>query len=222
MESLLLWGSTKPKGYSLSQSQHEKVDGAAVEARPRCSVLGCERDSDATLELKRLCVAHVIITCYQKLEEMNKATHMWSVGGPAWEAARGFVLECVDVSTNLSDRHPPFPNMERARLADIAIWATELGRKLRRSPRSLLSIPVRLISRRPGNIWEQETSTVDISSHGARVMCQYALKKNDILKVLRLDTLEEVEARVVWQHEVESGDQEIGIEFLSGGGLAAG
>lgn len=161
-----------------------------------------------------MCIAHFITACYQKLEEMNRTTHTWSVGGAAWESARRFVQDCVQTATGLSRQSHGLSNLERARLADIAIWAAELGRQLRRSPRSTLAIPIRLISEGPGNSWEEEMCTLDISRHGARVICHHVAKDDDILKVHRLDTLEQVEGRVVWQHQTTSGTQEIGIEFL--------
>ncbi len=197
-------------------SQSERVYGDTVEIAQQCSVLGCEQSSCTALNLRPMCLAHFIITCYGKLEELNQGTQTYSVGGTVWESARSFVQECVQTATSFSQQNPELSNLERARLLDIAFWATELGRRLRRSPRSPGAITIRLISERPGRPWEEETYTLGISRHGARTTCQHIVKKDDILKVLRLDTLEQVEARVVWQRQTTSGTQEIGIEFLYG------
>jgi hypothetical protein len=164
-----------------------------------------------------MCHKHFVTTCYGKLEELSQSTHAWSVGGTAWEFARNFIQECVQTANSFSQKSPGLSNLERARLVDIAIWASELGRRLRRSPRSPSVIAIRLISERPGHCWEEETYTLDISRHGARTKCQHIVKNDDTLKVIRLDTGEQVESRVVWQRPIKSGAQEVGIEFLYGG-----
>jgi hypothetical protein len=161
-----------------------------------------------------MCLSHFIGACYDKLEQMARSTHTWSVGGPAWESARRFTRECRQIATNFSKQNSGLSNLERARLTDIAIWATELGRCLRRSPRSPFVIPIRLISEIPGRSWAEETYTIDVDRHGARIRCQNVVKNSDVLKILRPDTGETQESRVVWQRKLTSGAQEIGIEFL--------
>lgn len=162
-----------------------------------------------------MCLTHFIVSCYEKLEQMARSTHTWSVGGPAWESARCFTRECKQIATNFSKHNSGLSNLERARLTDIAIWATELGRCLRRSPRSPFTIPMRLISEMPGRSWVEETYTVDVDRHGARIRCQNVVKTGDILKIFRPDTGEQEESRVVWQQKLPSGIHEIGIEFLA-------
>jgi hypothetical protein len=188
-----------------------------VEIAEKCSSPGCEQGSGTVVELRQLCLAHFISTSYGKLQELSQSTHTWTVGGTAWEFARDIIQDCVQTATHFSQAGSNLSNLERARLMDIAIWATELGRRLRRSPRSPKVIAIRLISEKPGNCWEEETYTLDISRHGARTKCQHKLKKDDTLKVLRLDTQEQVESRVVWHRPIKSGAQEVGIEFLHGG-----
>jgi hypothetical protein len=79
-----------------------------------------------------------------------------------------------------------------------------------------MAISIRLISERPGRHWEEETQTLDMSHHGARLTCQHAVESADILKVVRIDTGKQMEARVVWQRRIAPGTQEIGIEFING------
>ena len=187
-----------------------------MEIAQQCSEQKCEQCSGSGKadDLQHMCLAHFIVTCYQKLEQMARSTHTWSVGGPAWESARRFTMQCRQIATNFPKQNSDLSNLERARLTDIAIWATELGRCLRRSPRSPFAIPIRLISEMPGRSWVEETYTVDVDRHGARTRCQNAVKHGDLLKILRPDTGGEEESRVVWQRKLSSGAHEIGIEFV--------
>jgi hypothetical protein len=161
-------------------------------------VPGCEQSSGTVDDLQLMCVAHFISTCYEELEEMQ----------------RSFTQECSQAATNFIDQKRDLSNLERARLTDIALWATELGRQLRRSPRTPLSIAIRLVSDTPGRCWEENTVTLDVNRHGARTICRNVANKGDILQIFRLDTGEQVESRVVWQRQTAPGAQEVGLETI--------
>ncbi|MBZ5661326.1 MAG: PilZ domain-containing protein [Acidobacteriia bacterium] len=80
-----------------------------------------------------------------------------------------------------------------------------------------MTISIRLISDTPGRCWEEETHTLDMSSRGARMKCQHEVQNGGILKVVRIDTGQQMEARVVWQRRTAPETQEIGIEFINCG-----
>ena len=202
---------------SVPPSQNEKFHGGTVEIANRCSAPGCDQRSSTVFDLRQMCLEHFITTYYEKLEVVSKNRHVWSVDGTAWESASHIIQECAQRAGDLSQQKSEISNLERARLLDIVLWAAELGRQVRRSPRSTLAITVRLISERPGRSWKEETYTLDMSRHGARMKCQHVVEKADILKVVRIDTGEQMEARVVWQRRTAPGTQEIGIEFINCG-----
>jgi PilZ domain len=187
-----------------------------VEIANRCSTPGCDQRPCTVFELRQMCLEHFISTCYEKLEAVSKDRHVWSFEGPEWESASHSIQECAQRAGDLSQQKSEISNLERARLLDIVLWAAELAREVRRSPRSTLAITVRLISERPGRSWEEETHTLDLSRHGARMKCQHAVKNADILKVVRIDTGKQMKARVVWLRQIVPGTQEIGIEFIDG------
>ena len=164
-----------------------------------------------------MCLDHFIATCYENLETVSKSRHAWSVDGFARESASHIIQECTQRAGELLQQRFEFSNLERARLLDIILWATELGQQVRRSPRSTMTISIRLISDTPGRCWEEETHTLDMSSRGARMKCQHEVQNGGILKVVRIDTGQQMEARVVWQRRTAPETQEIGIEFINCG-----
>jgi hypothetical protein len=168
------------------------------------------------VELRSVCLAHFLDVCYQRLDELSRSTKDWSYGGSAWDSARRITKECAQQAAAYSQHQSALSNLERARLLDIAMWAAELGRRLRRSPRSTINIAVRLISEMPGRCWCEETQTSDVSLHGAQTICNHAVEIGDTLKILRLDTEEQLEVRVVWQRQTTSDIQEIGLEVAGG------
>lgn len=183
----------------------------------RCSEPRCNLPAKAVIELRRVCLTHFLEACYQRLDELSKNTRDWSYGGPAWESARRITNECAQKAADYSQLESGLSNLERARLLDITLQAAELGRRLRRSPRSAIRMSVLLISEMSGRCWCEETHTVDVSRHGTQTLCNHPVEIDDILKVLWLDTAGQVDGRVVWHRKNPSGSHEIGIEFLQGG-----
>lgn len=90
----------------------------------------CHRDScDATaicfLENRFLCVTHFISYCYERLEECRSAPLGDAEPARALANVR-FLRECSERAANLVPPARGLPNLERARLFDILLWASEL------------------------------------------------------------------------------------------------
>ena len=202
---------------SVPPSQSEKFRGVTVEIANPCSTPGCDLCSRVVFDQRQMCLKHFITTCYEKLDVVSKNKQVWFVDETARESAIHDIQECAQRAGDLSQQDSEISNLERARLLDITLWAAELGRQVRRTPRSTLAINIKLISERPGRYWEEATQTLDMSRHGARMKCQHVVENAHILKVVRIDTGKQVEARVVWHSRTASGTQEIGIEFINVG-----
>src|SRR5258706_10118448 len=133
----------------------------------QCSVTDCDQIAGTTLEGEVLCRSHFISVCYAQLErydEMQK-THRLSVSDA--ESVRRFINQCSRQADEIEHKTKDLDNLDRARLLHIILWANELGRHLRRSPRKVASIPVRLCCDKLGSAWQQETQTLLLSRHGA-------------------------------------------------------
>ncbi|MCL6566298.1 MAG: PilZ domain-containing protein [Acidobacteriia bacterium] len=130
-------------------------------------------------------------------------------------ALRDFLAESTSVLTDLATSPVALDNLARARLLDLLLRVSELGQHLRRSPRRLLHVPVRLAFEAPDARWEEVTETQVISRYGARLSCHHRLEVGDLLLVIRLDKPQRARARVTWCRTADSGTFEMGIELLS-------
>ncbi len=137
-----------------------------VETEP-CSVAGCERSADATFEMRSFCREHFISTCYAGLEACTESLRERPFRDTTTESIQQFVHECVSQTNKLAQASKDLDNLERARLLDIVFWSSELGRRLRKSPRKVAFLPIRLRSEKPGHSWEEETETQLLSRYGA-------------------------------------------------------
>lgn len=180
----------------------------------QCGVTSCDQAAGAELEGEALCRGHFISVCYAQLErydEMQKA-HRLNVSDA--ESVRRFINQCSRQADEIEHTANDLDNLDRARLLHIILWANELGRHLRRSPRKVASIPVRLRCDKLGSAWEEETQTLLLSLDGAALRCGHTAKPGEPVQLVRLDTGQEVQARVAWQRPAESDGIRIGVEFV--------
>jgi hypothetical protein len=133
------------------------------------------------------------------------------------DSMRDFLQECVERVTVLAHTRNDLQNIERAQLLDIALWASDIGRRIRRSSRRSASIPVRISSVGMMQSWQEDTRTLVISQHGASLLTSRPVRIGERIEIARRDAERRGVARVVWANPQRSGGSEIGIEILDCG-----
>ncbi|GEM_PF-798326 len=179
-----------------------------------CSVHGCTRLSVASLDIRVLCREHFIMACYNDLDEYGRLLEESRYRDTTTELVRRFLSDCTRQTADLSSAASDLDNLERARLLDILLRASDLSRQLRRSPRKVATLPVGLTCDKLGHSWEELTETRVISRFGAALECGNPIELGDSLILTRLDSKAEVRARVAWRQPKPGGRCEIGLEFL--------
>ena len=180
----------------------------------RCSIAGCEQPAESALMGEALCRQHFISEAYARLDQYEAKRIGAALSLYDAEAVHHFVHECTRQADEMEHSAKDLDNLDRAKLLHIILSASELGRHLRRSPRRVASIAVRLSSDRIGGSWEEEGETVLLSQYGASVRCSHPAKPGETLQVLRADTGQKAEARVAWQRQLSDDDIRIGVEFV--------
>jgi hypothetical protein len=181
----------------------------------KCHFQGCSQDIAASLDGEALCREHFISQCYARLDRYDDLRKGPGLDATNTESVRRFIHECTRSADEMEHGEEDLDNLDRAKLLHIILSASELGRHLRRSPRKVATIPVRLSSDKLGGIWEEDTETVLVSRYGALVRCKHAAKAGETLHVIRADTGEKTLARVAWQRPAGSEDVRIGVEFVA-------
>jgi hypothetical protein len=178
-----------------------------------CSVSGCWRVALTSLEARPLCRKHFIDRCEAELEVYQRRLkeNRWDEVSP--ESARRFINQCTQQADNIRRSARDVGALDRERLLNLISLATELGRYLRRSSRTVISIAVRVRSEKTGQRWEEKTETRVISRYGALVKCRRYLEIGESLRVVRLGNGREADARVAWYKRRKRGPSDVGIEF---------
>jgi hypothetical protein len=181
----------------------------------KCGIAGCGQGIAASLDGEALCRQHFISECYTRLDQYDAIRKGPGLNAADTESVRRFIHECTRSADEIEHTGKNLDNLDRAKLLHIILSASELGRHLRRSPRKVATIPVRLSSEKLGGSWEEDTETVLVSRYGALVRCKHAAKAGDTLHLVRADTGAKALARVAWQRPLGSDDVRIGVEFVA-------
>jgi hypothetical protein len=180
----------------------------------QCGVSGCLGAVACALDGRSVCVEHFISLCYARLDAYDEIRKGSGLKITDTDSARRFIQECTRAADGIEHAGQNLNNLDRAKLVHIILSASELGRHLRRSPRKVATIPVKISSEALG-AWEEETETVLVSRHGALVRCKHPAKAGDTLRFQRADTGDIALARVAWQRFLDQGEVRIGVEFVA-------
>jgi len=181
----------------------------------KCGETGCGQAASALLDNQLVCRGHFISVCYLQLDRYNELVRENGLSPMEAEAVRRFVNDSTRQADEMENSDQDLNNLERAQLLHIILSSIELGCHLRRSPRKLASIPVRIGSDRLGGAWEEDAQTVLLSRCGASVSCRHAAKLGETIQIIRADTGQRAEARIAWQRPLENNGVRLGIEFVN-------
>ena len=179
-----------------------------------CNVDSCTQGVVSSLEGHALCREHFISFCFNQIDRYAEMQKGRTVSGSDAESMRQFIDECLRQADAISHLPSDLNNLDRSKLLLIVEEVGELGRHLRRSPRTKASVAVRISCDKVGGAWEEITQTVLLSRYGASIECNHSADPKEYLRIVRIDTGQKAQARVVWQPPTGSAGRRIGIEFV--------
>ncbi len=91
----------------------------------RCGREQCGHPAMCTIDLRFFCVDHFITHCYERLDQFSPAPFARR-NDETPESADRFLQQCSDQAANLLRPLRGLDNLERARLFDMLLWASEL------------------------------------------------------------------------------------------------
>ncbi len=115
-----------------------------------CRVGSCGSAAITTLDHQALCLNHFLMHCYERLDGLDPRGRKFSAEPIDVVSMRAFIEECsrkaLDVS--LQSQNLIISNLQRGRLLDILLWASELFLLLR-APRLTLAQSIASSEGRP-------------------------------------------------------------------------
>lgn len=111
----------------LQHSADRKQGPESMTRKPiRCDADHCGRPAMSTIELHFFCVDHFISHSYERLQLCRPAPFL-SGEDESSTANQRFLQQCVEQATTLLRPMRGLDNLDRARLFDILLWASELA-----------------------------------------------------------------------------------------------
>jgi len=103
-------------------------------AAAKCNLSGCSERAILELDLRPLCLEHLVSHCYFRLQECEQGDGFEPPAGEtrAQVSAEVFLQECHSKIASVLIAGSGFTNIDRARLLDILLWASELTEKRRK------------------------------------------------------------------------------------------
>ena len=113
-----------------SKSRHGDPVASRLAER-NCSESTCSSTAATSLDQRALCLTHFLLRCYAKLEALDPRGQKSREERVDLAAMRAFIEECSHKALEVSLHRENLTNLERARLLDILLWASELFLVLR-------------------------------------------------------------------------------------------
>ena len=109
-------------------------------AERNCCEVACHSAAATSLDQQALCLNHFLLRCYAQLDAVDPRGQKSGQQRVDLAAMRAFIEECSHKALEVSLQSGNLSNLERARLLDILLWASELFLILR-APRVILQEP---------------------------------------------------------------------------------
>lgn len=106
-----------------------KVDTKLAERN--CCESACHSAAATSLDQQDLCLNHFLLRCYAQLEAVDPRGQKSRGQRVDLAAMRAFIEECSQKALEVCLQSENLTNLERARLLDILLWASELFLVLR-------------------------------------------------------------------------------------------
>lgn len=100
-------------------------------AERNCCESACHSAAATSLDQQALCLNHFLLRCYAQLEAVDPRGQKSREQRVDLAAMRAFIEECSRKALEVSLHSENLTNLERARLLDILLWASELFLVLR-------------------------------------------------------------------------------------------
>src|SRR5215467_16332259 len=95
-------------------------------AERNCCERACPSAAATSLDQQALCLNHFLLRCYAQLETVDPRGQKSREERVDLASMRAFIEECSQKALEISLQREDLTNLERARLLDILLWASEL------------------------------------------------------------------------------------------------
>lgn len=180
----------------------------------QCGFQACHQLAAGEVEGSPFCLEHFIAAGLRAMAMRSGYLKERPADTAATGVLRDLLMACSRQAKALVENEVFANQPARVHLADVINLASELQKKLRRSPRIATSVPLWLRREDPRHTWEEETWTLTLSRHGAGLVCRHSVATNGRVVLCRRDKGNRAEARVIYSMFDPEGRRHMGVELV--------
>jgi hypothetical protein len=179
----------------------------------RCAGASCDATAAIDFDGRSLCLDHFLPTCFAELESRNERLRTLPFDASATDAFKAFVTNCAKQAKKLAEDPRFTQGHSKTGLLDFLLRISQLTQHIRRSSRTMSSVPIWLRREDPHQTWHEETWTVSVSRHGAALLCRRPVEKGGTVVLCRKDKGSRATAQVVYSLRDSEDRKQIGVQF---------
>ena len=179
----------------------------------QCAAASCDKIAAIDFAGRSLCAEHFLPACVVELESRNERLRNLPFEPAATDAFREFIAHCAKQAETLGE-DPRFSQGDmKPAVVDFLFRISQISQRIRRSRRTVLSVPIWLRREDPYRTWQEESWTTTLSRHGAGLACHRPVEKGGTVILCRKDKGCRAAARVVYCQHDSAGRKQIGVQF---------
>ncbi len=179
-----------------------------------CGCIGCGQNAEAALSGRKLCRSHFYDIAAKRVQEHKESLQKSEpAGAPRAEMLR-FLSELIGQTTTLTIRAKFLSPWQREQLRDLSVAASGLYKRVQRSPRVPLNMPI-LVYRDTDPTADRElTHTVNVSKKGVCIATTGSCTMDDKIWIQKVTEPLRGATRVAWVKKDGAFQFLVGLDIL--------
>ncbi len=183
-------------------------------AKGLCEWMGCGSEVEATLGARPLCSRHFYEIGSRRMEEYLTRFQGTDAFGADRQTAAAFLSELISQTTMLVANSKKMAATQREAFLQLSLSAAEMFKRVQRSPRIEVMIPVRIVRDNGGTHGPELANTINVSRKGACLTLSNPCLIGEEIWVEKLKEIARARARVAWVKQLNAAAFQLGIEIL--------
>jgi len=183
-------------------------------AEVTCAWSGCSSRAEAKLDGRRLCRKHFYDLAAKRLEEYRTNLKRIAPAGAERTAISQFLSEVISQTTTLVASAKSLSPQQHHQLFELSLSAAELHKRVQRSRRIPLNMPILIYRETDSRAGKELTNTIDLSKRGASIATTRLWTAGEEIWIEKPGSRLRVQARVAWVKKKAPLQFVVGLQIL--------
>lgn len=180
----------------------------------RCGSIGCGQNAESALGGRKLCRSHFYDIAAKRVQEHTENLQKSEPAGGARAEILRFLSELISQTTTLTIRAKFLSPWQREQLRELSVAASGLYKRVQRSPRVPINMPILLYRDADPAANRELTHTVNVSKKGACIATTGSCAMDEKIWIQKVTEPERSATRVAWVKKNGAFQFLVGLDIL--------